>query len=572
MSRSCLALLAVATATVALTAPLAAVQASPDLEALGRIRDEGFRRSQVMEVARHLTDEIGPRLTGSAGMREANDWTKEKLTEWGLANARLETYDFGEGWSYSRASVRQTKPRFAPIAAAPRAWSVGTTGPVTGIAMKADLETKEDFEALVGKVRGKILFVSDAPEHDDPAEPAFHRYDAEMLEELAECDLPTIRDREEFRERRKKQRELWIEIADKLVEEGVVAVVDVSSFEFGAVRTGGIYSSRVPNLPAGPPQITFAMEPYERILRQLDDGAAGDIEIEIDVEVAFDRGSTLAANTLAEIPGSAKSGEIVMAGAHLDSWHPGTGATDNAAGSAIVMEAMRILKAIDAKPRKTIRAALWSGEEQGLLGSRAYVEQHFATRPEPTDEAELKLAKRWRKTTWPISVRPEHKSLAVYFNLDNGGGKVRGVYAQENLAAKAKLERWIDPLADLGVTTVTMNNTGSTDHSSFDGVGLPGFQLIQDQRDYSSRTHHSNLDTYDRLDADDLKQAAVALASLLYQAAMDPEPFPRKPMPTEPKPAKKKEAKAEEAKPEEVKSTEEKPAAEQAPPPPAPVQ
>ena len=548
MSRSSFARLAPslasAFAAALLAAPLAAVQPSPDLEALGRIRDEGFRRSQVMEIARHLTDAIGPRLTGSAAMREANEWTKAKFAEWGLANPRLESYDFGEGWTFSRAVVRQTKPIVAQIAAAPRAWSIGTNGPVTGLAMKGKLETKEDFEALVGKMRGKVLLVDEVPEHDDPAEPAFERYDEKGLGKLAEYEPPTIRDREEFRERRRKQRELWIEIADKLVEEGVVAVVDVSSFEFGAVRTGGIYSGGVPGLPAGPPQLTFAMEPYERILRLLDDGA--EVELELDVEVAFDRESTLAANTLAELPGSGKTGEIVMAGAHLDSWHPATGATDNAAGSAIVMEAVRILKALDLKPRRTIRVALWSGEEQGLLGSRAYVEQHFATRPEPTDEKELALAKRWRKTTWPITTKPEHKLVSVYFNFDNGGGKVRGIYAQENLPGKARLERWIDPLADLGVTTVTMQNTQSTDHISFDSVGIPGFQVVQDQRDYGSRTHHSNLDTYDRLDAKDMRQAAVVLASLLYQAANDETPFPRKPMPTEPPKKAEKKEKAEE--------------------------
>ena len=548
MSRSSLTLLAAAL----VAAPLAAVQPSPDLDALGRIRDEGFRRSQVMEIARHLTDAIGPRLTGSAGMRAANEWTKSKLAEWGLANAHLESYDFGEGWSYSRSAVRQVRPVAAPIDALPRAWSVGTNGPVSGLAMKGKLETKEDFEALAGKLRGRILFVDEAPEHDDPSDAMFERYDEKGLGKLAEYELPTIRDREEFRERRRKQRELWIEIADKLVEEGVVAVVDVSSFAFGAVRTGGIYSAGVPNLPAGPPQLTMAMEPYERILRLLDDG--DEVELEIDVAVEFDRASTLASNTLAELPGSGKSGEIVMAGAHLDSWHPATGATDNAAGSAIVMEAVRILKALDLKPKRTIRLALWSGEEQGLLGSRAYVEQHFSTRPEPTDEQELALAKRWRKTTWPITTRPEHKQVSVYFNVDNGGGKVRGVYAQENLPGKARLERWIDPLKDLGATVVTMQNTQSTDHISFDSVGIPGFQVIQDQLDYGTRTHHSSLDTYDRLDPKDMKQAAVVLASLIYQAANDETPFPRKPMPTEPpkKPEKKEKAeeKPAEAKPE----------------------
>jgi Zn-dependent M28 family amino/carboxypeptidase len=216
---------------------------------------------------------------------------------------------------------------------------------------------------------------------------------------------------------------------------------------------------------------------------------------------------------------------------------------------------MRILKAIGIKPKRTIRAALWSGEEQGLLGSRAYVEEHFATRPAPTDPAELALAKRWQKTTWPITTKPEHKNLALYFNLDNGGGRVRGIYAQENLGAKLRMERWIAPLADLGVKTVTMENTSATDHISFDSVGLPGFQLVQDSRDYSFRTHHSNLDTYERLDKDDLRQAAVVVASLVYQAAMDEAPFPRKPLPTEP-PKRAEKKPAGEAKPSAPKPAE----------------
>jgi Zn-dependent M28 family amino/carboxypeptidase len=286
----------------------------------------------------------------------------------------------------------------------------------------------------------------------------------------------------------------------------------------------------------------MAMEPYERILRLLEEDV--EVELEIQVDATFHRESRLAWNTFAEIPGSTKAGEVVMAGAHLDSWHPGTGATDNAAGSVVVMEAMRILREIGVKPKRTIRAALWSGEEQGLVGSRAYVEQHFASRPEATDAEELALPRRWRRTTWPITALPEHRSVALYLNLDNGGGRVRGIYAQENLGAKAKFERWIEPLEDLGVTTVTMQNTRGTDHTSFDSVGIPGFQLVQDKRDYDSRTHHSDLDTFDRLEADELKQAAVVLASLLYQAAMDETPFPRKPIPRRPEPPHRPESPA----------------------------
>ncbi|MGE0640149.1 MAG: M20/M25/M40 family metallo-hydrolase [Thermoanaerobaculia bacterium] len=518
----------------------AAALSATDAEMLGRIRDEGFRRSQVMATAEHLTDVIGPRLTGSPQMRAANDWTREKLESWGLRNAHLESHDFGEGWSFERCAVRQLSPAVAVLSALPKAWTPGTDGPVRGVAMETKLEKEEDLDELAGKLRGKILFVSDRPEHKDPAENAFGRWDEASLADLEQYDIPAERDSDSWRERSRKRRELWRKIADRLVDEGVVALVDVSSFENGVVRTGGGGNQGIPGYPIGPPQLTMAMEPYERIVRLLDDGI--EVELELDVATTFYRDSTLAWNTIAEIPGTGKSGEVVMVGAHLDSWHLGTGATDNGAGSSVALEAVRILQAIGVRPKRTIRIGLWSGEEQGSLGSRAYVAEHFASRPEPTDEAELALPKRYRKTTWPLTTKPEHAKLALYLNLDNGSGRVHGVYAQENFGAKRRFEQWIEPLADLGVTTVTMENTSATDHVSFDGVGIPGFQLIQDGRDYSYRTHHSNLDTYEHLDRESLMQASVVMASLLYQAAMDETPFPRKPLPTEPpeKKARKK--------------------------------
>ena len=531
---------AIAAFVVSSTAVLAA--ASPrDVEMLGRIRDEGFRRSQVMDIVGHLTDSIGPRLTGSPQMKAANDWTLAKLAEWGLANPHLEPWEFGEGWSFSRAEVRMVSPVPAVLAALPKAWTPGTTGVVTGEAMMLEIEKIEDLEPHQGQLAGKILFLSKAPEHQDPTEPIFTRYDAVKLDDLASYDIPPDREGESWREKARKRRDLWLKVADLLVAEGVVATVEVSSFEHGVVRVMGGGGQGIANQPLGVPALVMAVEPYERILRLL--GREQAVELTIDIAAAFHRESTTSWNTVAEIPGSDKNAEVVMAGAHLDSWHAGTGATDNAAGSAVVLEAMRILKTLGVKPKRSIRVALWSGEEQGLLGSRAYVKEHFATRPEPTDEAELALPPRWRKTTWPVQPKPEHARLAAYFNIDNGGGKVHGIYAQENLGAKMLFEQFIEPLEDLGVTTVTMENTGSTDHVSFDGVGLPGFQFIQDARDYSTRTHHSHIDTYEHLDPADMKQAAVVMASFLYQAAMLDGPFPRKPLPVEPpKKAEKKKA------------------------------
>ncbi len=529
--------LVVLVSALLIATPLSAA-GSPDYETLGKIRDEGFRRSQVMETARHLTDVIGPRLTGSAQMKAANDWTREQLAAWGLANAHLESYEFGEGWSFTRAEVRMTAPSPAVLAALPKAWTPGTDGPRRGEVIEAKLEKPEDVEELKGKLAGKILLVSETPERKPPEDPMFRRHDAAALDKLAIYDIPEERDREAWRERSRKRRELWRKANELLAAEGALATIEVSSFEYGLVRVGGGGGQGLTDGPPGVPGLVMAVEPYERLRRLIDAGET--VEVEIDVEARFERDSTLAWNTLAELPGSDKSGEVVMAGAHLDSWHAGTGATDNAAGSAVVMEALRILKAIGVKPRRTIRVGLWSGEEQGLLGSRAYVEEHFASRPEPTDEAELALPKRYRKPTWPIQAKPEHPKLAAYFNLDNGGGRVRGIYAQENLGAKMLFADWIAPLADLGVAIVTMDNTGGTDHQSFDGVGIPGFQFVQDPRDYGTRSHHSNIDTYERLDREDLMQASVVMATFLYNAATLEGPFPRKPMPQEPPKAKEK--------------------------------
>jgi Zn-dependent M28 family amino/carboxypeptidase len=238
-------------------------------------------------------------------------------------------------------------------------------------------------------------------------------------------------------------------------------------------------------------------------------------------------------NTIAEIPGTDKKGEAVMLGAHMDSWHAGTGATDNAAGVAAMMEAVRILKTLDVRPRRTIRIALWSGEEQGLLGSRAYVRDHLASRPEPKDPAQQELPSFLRKPTGPLTVKPEHAKFSVYFNMDNGTGRIRGIYAQENAAVVPIFETWLKPLADLGATTVTMRNTMGTDHTSFDAVGLPGFQFIQDDVEYSARSHHSNADVYERLQREDLIQASIVIATFVYHTAMRDRLLPRKPMPKE---------------------------------------
>jgi len=521
-----------------LLAPLLAAAEEPvDLQVVTRIRDEGLNRSKVMEAAAVLTDEIGPRLTNSPAHLRAAEWTRDRLTEYGLAGARHEAFEFGRGWSFSFVTVRLLRPDTVPLDALPKGWSAPTAGPVSGAAMKVKLDTEEDFEQVRGKLAGKVVLMEAPPPppgRDDPEDadrPLIHRYTEEELEDLERFP---ISDRSLADLRRRFGRGLGVarKRAEFLVAEGVVAVVEPSSREGALVRLGGTNAYAVGEEP-GPPAVVVGQEQFNRILRLLDKGK--EVELEIDVRARFHEESTRAVNVVAEIPGTDPrlKAQVVMAGAHLDSWHAGTGATDDAAGCAVVMEAARILTAIGAKPRRTIRVALWAGEEQGLRGSRAYVAEHLASRPEATDPAQRELPEFMRRGG-PPELKPEWKLLSAYFNLDNGGGRIRGIYAQENAALRPIFAAWLEPFADLGADTVTLRRTGGTDHQSFDGVGVPGFQFIQDALDYMTRTHHTQADTYERLVPADLKQASVVLASFLYHAAMRDEMLPRKPVPPDP--------------------------------------
>lgn len=517
------ALLLLSSAPAALAAPS---DTEPvDLVMMTRIRDEGFHRSQVMEVAAYLTDVIGPRLTGSPALVRANEWTRDKLAEWGLANAHLEPWEFGRGWSWSAAAVSMVAPERVPLRALPRAWSPGTAGPLRGPALKVAAESPADLEKFKGQAAGKVLLVDPAAEIEDEDAPRLERYTANELTELTQFPIPSGK----TDDRRKRGRKRW-ELARALEEfvraEGALATLEASSRADALIEVTGTRGYQPGKEPAAP-ALVMAAETYNRLLRLLDREIA--VELEIDVAAEFlDAGAgTRAYNTLAEIPGTGREGEVVMAGAHLDSWHAATGATDNAAGCAIVMEAVRILQALGVRPRRTIRVALWSGEEQGLLGSKAYVEEHFASRAEPDDPAQRELPSYLRDDQGALTVKPGHDKLAAYFNLDNGSGKVRGIYTQENAAVVPIFAAWLAPFHDLGADTVTVRNTRGTDHQSFDRVGLPGFQFIQDGLDYESATHHSEADTYDHLERDDLVQAAVVLAGFLYDAAMRPEKLPR---------------------------------------------
>jgi carboxypeptidase Q len=503
---------------------------SVDLDAVTKIRDQGFRHSQVMDLAWHLIEGVGPRLTGSAQELEAHEWAKARFAEWGL-KSWLEDYDFGRGWAMERAQVRMLSPYVQPLEALPNAWAPGTDGPVRGPVVRATLKSPEDLEEWTGKLSGKILLLEDASEPEQIDAVLFERLNDESLEKIAQYEIPDDGPGE-WRKRMLKRFKFWKQLAAFLEVEGVLATIEPSSRDNGVVRVTGSSSNREGERPLGVPALTMATEQYNRLVRMLDREI--EPELEIDVAVRWFEEEGKAYNTIADLPGSDLADQMVMVGGHLDSWHSGTGATDNGANCAVVMEALRIIQASGLQPRRTIRAGLWSGEEQGFMGSRDYVTRHVATRPETTDPEQLALPTFAREQTWPIQPLPEHSTISVYFNIDNGGGRIRGIYAQENAAVVPIFEVWLEPFSDLGADTVTMMNTGGTDHQPFDWVGVPGFQFIQDEMDYMGRTHHTNVDTYDHLDPDDLKQSAVILATFIWQAANRDEMLPRKPMPTKP--------------------------------------
>jgi hypothetical protein len=494
-----------------------------------RIRQEGFRNSKVMDYAEALTDEIGGRLTGSPNMKRANEWTRDEFTKMGLVNAHLEPWKFGRGWVADNVSVRMIQPDQQQLYAIAFAWSPSTNGPVRGKVVKVKLETKEDLDKNKGTLAGAIVMIAE-PKEMKPVENAYlERYTDEELAKLSGYEIPSARDNAR-RAEYMKRREFRKQLAQFAIDEKIAAILQPGGAEGAGgvfrVQSSGTWSDEE---PIGVANIGLAPEHYARISRLLDNKK--DVELEVDLKTRFLDQDLNAYNTIAELPGTDKKGEIVMLGAHLDSWHTGTGATDNAAGSVVMMEAMRILKALGVAPKRTIRIALWSGEEQGLLGSRAYVEEHFAKRSEPKDPEQAKLPA-WARTTdkGELMLKPEQSKVSAYFNVDNGTGKIRGVYAQENAAVVPIFTSWLEPLHDLGATTVTMRNTGSTDHVSFDDAGIPGFQFIQDEVEYMARTHHTNWDTYERLQREDLMEAAVVVATFVWEAANRAEMMPRKPL------------------------------------------
>lgn len=494
-----------------------AAEDKADLSIVHRIRHEALQNSKLMEHMFYLTDVNGHRLTGSPGYKKAADWVVKRAQEYGLSNAKLEKWGpFGRGWDYTKFSAHMIEPAYSPLIGFPLAWSPGTNGPVTGEPVHAVLRGPDDLAKHKGKLKGKIVLIDPARETPLLMNPLARRHSAADLlglEQAPDPGSPTggrpgalpapFRTMEELRQFRTKR-------AEFLKQEGVVLTISNGTAGDGGTVFASSGGSQDPKNALPPTMIVITPEHYNRILRLLEKKIT--VKLEVDVQARVVEENQESWNVVAEIPGGKKKDEVVMIGAHLDSWHGGTGATDNAAGSAVAIEVMRILKSLQVAMDRTVRLALWSGEEQGLLGSKAYVKEHYA---DPTK----------------MALTSEHAKFSAYYNLDNGTGKIRGVYLQGNDMVRPIFSAWLEPFQDLGAKTISIRNTGGTDHLSFDAVGLPGFQFIQDPIEYSTRTHHSNMDVADHVSSGDLMQAAAIMASFVYHTAVREERLPRKPLP-----------------------------------------
>jgi len=512
-----------------------------DYSAYASIRAEALGHSHIMEYASALMDGIGPRLTGSPNVKKANEWTRDQFTAMGCANAHLEDWgEFGIGWAQLNTWVRMTAPDQAVFIAQAAPWSPATKGPVSGAAVWVDIKDEKDFDKYKGKLAGKIVLFGDMREVKPVDKPLFTRDDEAELKKTEEYPIriaPFNRDLQAFMRRAQLRQKVGRFFADEQVAAVLFPSRDGENgggsggtiFDDNGTSLGGIVYHREETNPV--PLAVMAIENYGRVYRLLKANVPVTLEASIESQTTSDHEHAF--NTVAEIAGTdlKLKDEVVMVGGHLDSWFSGTGATDNGAGTVVAMEVMRVLTALHVKPRRTIRVALWTGEEQGLLGSQGYVKEHFGEIPRSTEPDQLKLPVFLRKINGPIQVKSEQEKLSGYFNVDNGSGKIHGIYLQQNGAVGPIFKQWMEPLKDVGVTTITLRNTGGTDHLSFDAVGIPGFQFIQDPLDYAERTHHSNMDTYERLQPEDLAQAAFVEAIFVYNTAMRDQMLPRKPFP-----------------------------------------
>jgi carboxypeptidase Q len=517
-----------------------------DLGVVGRIKAEAYDRSKVMEHLSYLTDVYGPRLTASPEFNQAAEWAMNRLREYGVGNVHLESWGpFGRSWSARQWSVELVEPRYAQLDATPLAWSASTNGPVTGELIetpaKRTLDPKkaeEEFEAYrkvwAGKLRGKFVLLGDPKIPAEQTKPQFRRYTDADLAEIGAAPEHVAKDYKKLEDLKWPEDPAELEkFLDSLPEatveqwwhgllalqskrsrffldEGVLGVLSRDDRAHEGMTFAEQAGSQKSADPLSPPTFVLTAEQFNRIARIMEKKVP--VRVRVSLQTQASPSDVNAANIVGEIPGGRKRDEVVMIGAHFDSWHGGTGATDNGAGSAVMIEVMRILKALNLNLDRTVRIALWSGEEQGLLGSEAYVKEHFA------DPKTMKLTE-------------QHAKLSGYFNLDNGSGKIRGVYLQGNDAMRPLFERWLAPFRDEGVTTISIKDTGGTDHLAFDAVGLPGFQFIQDPLDYGTITHHSSMDTYDHAIPSDLMEASAVIATLVYEAANNPDMLPRKELP-----------------------------------------
>lgn len=514
----------IASLSLLFTIFIVSAQEKIDLETINKIKEEGMTNSKVMDIAFHLTDVSGPRLSASPGLMRASNWAKDEMTKWGLVNANLEPWgEFGKGWDLQKSYVAMTAPYYRPLIAYPKTWTKGTKGLKHAEVILIKAKDSAELAQYYGKLKGKVVLLYRQDTLRQTFQADARRYTDEDLERMANAGAPQQRPRPDSTRRdslrRVRSRSLQLaipsysgDIRQRAIKEGAVAILSMSPRGHDGtlfVQGGGPYGA---DDPENFLDIMVTFEDYMSLVRLTDAGIS--VSLDVDVKTEFQTKDLQGYNVIAEIPGTdpALKDEVVMLGGHLDSWQGATGATDNAAGCAVMMEAVRILKTLGIKPRRTIRIALWTGEEQGLLGSRGYVKNHFA------DPATMEL-------------KPEHSTFSTYFNIDNGTGKIRGIYLQGNDKVRDIFTQWLVPFHDMGAKTVTISNTGGTDHLSFDGVGLPGFQFIQDPIEYNTRTHHTNMDSYDHLIAQDLQQMSVIVASFVYNAAMRDEKLPRKELP-----------------------------------------
>jgi carboxypeptidase Q len=494
-------------------------QEKVDQQMINKIREEALNKSKVMDIALHLTDLNGNRLANSPGYKRAATYAVDFLSSIGIDNAHQEAWgEFGKGWELEKAYFAMTAPYYKPILAYPKTWTAGTKGLKSADILVVDLKDSISLEAYKGKLKGKVLLPDMSYQYAHSFKADAVRYTDEDLQKMATAPASGARQQRDTAQMRRMREQMQRMMAPQRLltllknmakDEGAIAVLSSSTRNHDGTifaQGGGTYKATDPDNFL---DLVLGVEDYNTLLRISKNGTA--VKVDADVKTKFYKDDLNGYNVIAEIPGTdpALKDEVVMIGAHLDSWQTGTGATDNASGSSVMLEVMRILKALNIQPKRTIRIGLWSAEEQGLLGSRAYVAKTFggnATNP---------------KT-------PAHDKFSSYFNIDNGTGKVRGIYLQGNEACKDIFTAWLEPFKDLGATTVTISNTGGTDHQSFDGVGLPGFQFIQDEIEYDTRTHHSNMDVYDHLIESDLKQIAAVVCSFAYHAAQRSEKLPRK--------------------------------------------